>query len=586
MNEKGGTRIFELPQDVIKKIAAGEVITGPQAVIKELVENALDANATEISIEIENGGKSYIKVSDNGMGMNEEEVQIAIKHHTTSKLRNVNDLERIYTYGFRGEALASIVQVSRTRIITRDEQSSMATILEVEGGEITNISKIGRKRGTTVEVRDIFFNLPARRRFLKSSNIEGRMVTDIIQKFALIQNNVKWNYVKDGRTVFNLPMANSMYERVQLLFPELKSEDLIEVKYEKEGIKIHGVISSPSLTFPSRVHQFVFVNGRYIRSGLVLAVMEKGYSEMLEKGRHPFISMNIELDPGEVDVNVHPQKLEVRFHREELILNLVKSAVRESLQHKMHMVIKPMPHTEKVEEGSSADGETEVKEQISTYGTISKPKKLFPAKKTDAVKPLESIVGGFESDPFKSLKPHLVVKNRYILCEYEDGIVIVDFHALHERILYEELLSRMEEYLKPQYLMMPRKLDLDVSTLELVEEIVQYLKEIGFNVRVGTNSVELLAIPKVLSSSDYISALLEILNEFKLLGILSKEEVYRKTFATIACHAAMKTGDKLTLEDAEYLINKMKEQKIKTCPHGRPLMYKLEFKQLDRFFHR
>ncbi|HCZ07047.1 MAG: mismatch repair protein MutL [Thermotogota bacterium] len=588
-------KIKRLPEDVVKKIAAGEVVTGPYAVVKELVENSLDANATRVEIEIVEGGKSLIKVADDGEGMSPEDLLLAVEHHCTSKISSLEDLDRIFTYGFRGEALASIAQVSRLTITTRREEDPTAVVLQVDGGERSSLKESVRQKGTTVEVRDLFFNIPARRRFLKSANVEGRMVTEIVHKFALVSLDQHLVYIKDGKMIYNLPPAGDLKERVVSLFPQVKRDALAELEYREEGIKIGGLISLPIWTSRARSHQFVFVNGRYVRNGLVLAAAERGYAEMLEHGRHPFILLQLELDPEMVDVNVHPQKLEVKFYEEQKVLDAIKRAIRQTLRKHYTLKLTPLPEeaVEKSESTFSVNTSTTPSQSVTVpeLQRETSPKfSLFP-RKVERIKQLVKpetyeVKVETEKKPVFHLTPFALMKNRYVLCEYEGGLAIVDFHALHERLVYEDLVENLEERTNPQFLVLPVELEMDELLKSTLEEQRDFLESLGFRVSEAGEKYSLVAVPAVLIGGDYTGVVYEILEELKLMGVLEKEKIFKNALASLACHSAFRTGDTPSLEDVTQMIKEMERKNLRTCPHGRPLVYYLEYSELDRYFGR
>ncbi|RKX42827.1 MAG: DNA mismatch repair endonuclease MutL [Thermotogae bacterium] len=587
-------KIRRLPEDVVKKIAAGEVVTGPHAVVKELIENALDAGATRVEIEITEGGKSLIKVVDDGEGMSPDDLLLAVEHHCTSKISSLEDLDSIFTYGFRGEALASIAQVSNLTITTRREEDLTATTLQVSGGERVALKESARQRGTTVEVRDLFFNVPARRRFLKSANVEGRMVTEIVQKFALTSLNHHTVYVREGKMVYNLPPATSLKERVVSLFPQVDKNALMEIEHREYDITVSGLISHPTCTSHTRSHQFVFVNGRYVRNGLVLAAAERGYAEMLERGKHPFILLRLELDPELVDVNVHPQKLEVKFYEEQKILDTIKKAIRQVLRKRYTLKLHPSTTREKQKEGeglSTPTSETTLPHQTPYQNRRpeSMPRSTLFPRKIERVRQLvrrEAYGAVGEKKPSLRLKPFALVRDRYVLCEYREGLAILDFHALHERMVYEDLMNHLEERINPQYLALPVELEMDELLKSTLEERRDFLESLGFRLSESGGKYTLVAVPAILTGGDYTGAVFEILEELKLFGVMDKEKVFKNALASLACHSALRTGDKPTLEDVTRMIEEMERRNLRTCPHGRPLVYHLEFSELDRYFGR
>lgn len=347
-------RIHELPTDVVRKIAAGEVVTGCFSVVKELVENSIDAGASLVEIEIRSGGKEYIMVRDNGSGMTNQEAKLAIKPHTTSKISSIEDLDSLITFGFRGEALSTIASVSRMRLSTAADSEELGTILEIAGGSVTGQKPLSGSNGTFVEVFDLLYNTPARRKFLKSASIEGRMVTEMIQRFILAFENVDFVYSRDSQTVFDTRGAGSLQDRIALIYPGISTRDLIPVSGDSGEIKVNGYVTLPSRTRKNRMGENIFVNRRYVRQFELNYALERGYGETLQKGNFPFAVLFIDIDPQEVDVNIHPQKLEVKFASTAAVLDEVKRAVRSAIKGAGHFTIN-IVHSEENITGSSEE---------------------------------------------------------------------------------------------------------------------------------------------------------------------------------------------------------------------------------------
>ncbi|WP_333640905.1 DNA mismatch repair endonuclease MutL, partial [Mesotoga prima] len=347
-------RIHELPTDVVRKIAAGEVVTGCFSVVKELVENSIDAGASLVEIEIKAGGKEYIMVRDNGSGMTNQEAKLAIKPHTTSKISSIEDLDSLITFGFRGEALSTIASVSRMRLSTAADSEELGTILEIAGGSVTGQKPFSGSNGTLVEVFDLLYNTPARRKFLKSASIEGRMVTEMIQRFILAFENVDFVYSRDSQTVFDTRGAGSLQDRIALIYPGISTRDLIPVSGNSGEINVSGYVTLPSRTRKNRMGENIFVNGRYVRQFELNYALERGYGETLQKGNFPFAVLFIDIDPQEVDVNIHPQKLEVKFASTAAVLDEVKRAVRSAIKGAGHFTIN-IVHSEENITGSSEE---------------------------------------------------------------------------------------------------------------------------------------------------------------------------------------------------------------------------------------
>ncbi|WGS64039.1 DNA mismatch repair endonuclease MutL [Marinitoga aeolica] len=620
--------IVKLPESVIMKIAAGEVVTGTFAVVKELFENAIDAHADNIIIEIKDGGKTYIRITDNGVGMSEEDILLAVQPHTTSKIKEVEDLYSIHTYGFRGEALAAISRVSRMKIVSRRKNENIATSIEFVGGEPINIKKVAASSGTTIEVRDLFFNVPARRKFLKSAAIEGRMITEIIEKFILA-TNVSISYIKDNKSIYSISKNMKLLEKINVIFPETSKEDFFRIDYEEPWFKIKGFISHPRVTRNNRTAQIFFINNRYIRSGDLFAVFEAGYGEMLESRRHPYGIIFFDIDPKEVDVNVHPQKLEVKISESRIIYNKFKRIIRETLinQTKFKMAIN-------IENDSNYNFKEKSKIEKEKYPVKSEPLKLnevpivsdneekyntFLIKRKKEEKDnknsyFQSIQKNFqqknnEKNIVKNIihntnyiKPEIkkkekildlsyykilgLVADRYIILELKDSIQFIDFHAAHERVIYEDLKREFFENgnITTQMIMLPIKLNLDTIRKEILENNIEKIRKLGFEIIKNNDGYFISGLPSNIKINDPQNAIIEILDELRLEGIESPEKVFDHAIATMSCRAAVKTGDDPV--GLETLISKIIEYEILTCPHGRPISMELSLKKIDDFFER
>jgi len=613
-----GRRIIKLPEEVVSKIAAGEVVVNPASVVKELVENSIDAGASNIEVQIKDGGKSYIKVSDNGSGMSKEDLLLAVQRYTTSKISSIEDIYNITSYGFRGEALASIGEVSRLVITTSNGNESNK--LEMVGGKVVRVSETLRERGTTVEVFDLFFNIPARRKFLSSEKIERRMVTEVIERFLLTKPEIKFLFKVDNEIIYNAPSSN-LLERFKLIFPEVKSFEIIEDC--KDGIiRVSGIISSPQFFRKNRSGQLFFVNGRFVLDNLLHIALERGYGEALIEGTHPFAVIFIEVSPREVDVNIHPQKLQVKFSEPRMVYDAIARCVRDTLRKfegfrlfvekiENHIPQQPVSTNDyRYEFKLNNDGDSKnvfrnfertadwsktpnVKEPSYSFeGVIGYEEKYRNAQSYK--KPFDFTISKQPSVLF----PHVVsptnlekvgeftiIKNRYILFEDSDGIVIVDFHAAHERVIYEQLKERQFQVLN---LLIPVEFSIGKSLAGILESLEDELKELGFSLEMekSENSVKvaLKSIPSLLKITQAQETLMEMLEEYRIP--FNKPKSILHVLASKACKTAVKTGDKLSEDEVKMLLDEIKRRNLLTCPHGRPIMMKITFDQLDSYFER
>ena len=555
--------IRKLPEEVVRKIAAGEVVVGAFSVVKELVENSLDAESKRIDIEIIKGGKEYIKVSDNGIGMSEEEILLAVEPHTTSKIHNVEDLYRIKTYGFRGEALSSIVRVSRVVITSGKEGSPYASKVKIEGGKVVGIERVPASKGTTVEVKDLFFNIPARRKFLKSASIEARMVTETVQKFILAKPEIHFTFKKDGKVVYNA-IPSDLKARLSVVMPDVKVRNMVEISFERKWIRIWGLISKPGVWRKTRSGIYVFVNERSVISPEIIRAIEIGYGEALPKGMHPVAVVFVEVPSDKIDVNVHPQKTEVKFSDVQFVEMSVRDAVRKyvSKAWKRDLLLR----------------ETGYKEPKRTQAVFKEPTSLVEIKKSfSRVEPRESGKWNFL----------MILRDRYILVEDEESLLIIDYHAAHERVIYERLKERFSKgEIESTRLIIPIEMQLENVLIDVALENKEQLEKFGFEFKIDGNSISLESIPSILSVSNAAESFKEILDELRLSKIAGFGDTIQKILADMACKSAVKTGDRIDSFSAIELLKIIEEEGITSCPHGRPLVFRLNFSDLDRYFGR
>ncbi len=597
-------RIRELSSEVVRKIAAGEVVTGCFSVVKELVENSIDAGATAIEIEIKSGGKEYIMVKDNGRGMTKEEASVAIMPHTTSKIVSIDDLDTLLTFGFRGEALSTIASVSRMRLSTISDTEELGVALDIAGGDITGEKPLSGSNGTAVEVFDLLYNTPARRKFLKSASIEGRMVTEMVQRFILAFDKIDFTYSRDSQVIFDTRGLESVEARAALIYPGLSEKDLIPVSESSAEIKIRGFVTLPNRTRKNRMGENIFVNGRYVRQFELNFALERGYGETLQKGNFPFAVLFIDIDPREVDVNIHPQKLEVKFASAASVLDSVKRAVRSAIKGAGHFTINVVNGEENTT-GSSQERK-DISETYQNHGITDhgfkhswRNQKVFDSSASGTY-----TQSGFDRHLFRSFTPAEkresspnkeksevakasfigVFGERYLIAESEDGLLLIDQHAAHERIIFEGL--KESKRISSQNLLMPLELNLERSKMDLVIAREETLKKLGFTFSFDNDKIIMVSIPQVMRTEGAIDTLEEILDEMRLEGLETPERVFDNLLASIACKAAIRTGDRLDIGQAEVLFEELKKKNVLVCPHGRPISMVIRLEDLDRYFSR
>lgn len=599
-------KIKKLPDEVISKIAAGEVVINPASVVKELIENAIDAQASNIDIQIKNGGKSYIKVADNGIGMSNDDLLASIQRYTTSKISEIEDIYRISSYGFRGEALASIVDVSRTVITTCD--GSQAYRLEVVGGNIVKTSQSHREKGTTVEIYDLFFNLPARRKFLSSEKVETRMVTEMVERFLLVRPDISFTYKVEDDIVYNV-RSQTLNERFSVIFPDVK--EFQQLSYDGEKVKISGIISSPQHTRRNRTGQLFFVNGRFIVDNLLHLALERGYGESLMHGLHPYAVVFLNVVPDTIDVNIHPQKLQVKFSEPQVVYNELARAVRETLRQftgyqlyvdkRESALFASEPPVENSngkdvrdvrldwQDGKrTGDWRNERTGSFSGTNATGQPRSrdantYYPVNRSDDSARNIQLDGTFgqKISTLQRIGKFTILRNRYILFEDVDGIVIVDFHAAHERIIYERLKEKTYSTVP---LLIPIEVSLPKSVEQVLDELKDALEGAGFTFSIEEGKVKITQIPSILNVTQARDVFMEVLEEYRLP--FDKPKSLNHVLASKACKAAIKTGDPISESEAEQLVNEVREKGLLTCPHGRPILMKLTFSQLDSYFER
>ncbi|MGQ4832888.1 MAG: DNA mismatch repair endonuclease MutL [Candidatus Asgardarchaeia archaeon] len=583
--------IIELPEEVVKKIAAGEVVERPASVVKELVENSIDAQANVITIEIMDGGVKEIKVVDNGIGMSREDAILACKRHTTSKIRTADDLKNIKTLGFRGEALASIAAVSKTTIITRRKDDEIGTKVTVEGGVIKNVEPIGCNVGTTVIVRDLFYNVPVRRKFLKSPATEFEHIADVVARYSFLYLYVHFKLKHNGRTIIASPATSNLIDKVSYIYGTNVARSLIQVNEEKGNLRIIGVASKPNLSRSTRDYITTFVNGRYVINQVLYRAVDEAYFTLLPEKRYPIVIFNLEIPPNEVDVNIHPSKREIRFHNPEEVYNFVRDSIRNALLRER---LQP-----EISEKLKSELATEIKAFQEEPSSVLTAKALETNKsKAKMIKQttLEEISGLEEIKkkrkyriPWKILGQ---VGNVFIVATDGENIFIIDQHAAHERIQFERLLREYyKDRIRSQELLEPYVLDFPPQKIEPLKNILSFLKSIGIDIDFfGGNTFLVRAVPVIIKRfvdketiRDFIDDLLNF-EEIKK-GKLPNE---RDVIALMACRSAIKAGDALSHEQMEKLIYDLfsTTENPYTCPHGRPTILELRKEKLYKLFKR
>lgn len=595
-------KIKVLSQSLSNKIAAGEVIDRPSSVVKELVENAIDAEATGITVIVRDGGKSLIQVIDNGNGMIESDAILAFERHSTSKISVAEDLNRIETMGFRGEALASIGSVSHIKLKTCVKGETAATSLELEGGIIKNVGKAAGKQGTSLAIQNLFFNTPARRKFLKSDIAEYRHILQVMHRYFLSYPEISFHFFKNDDEIFNLPAADLRRRAIQVYGDRVRGH-LVEVKFEHANGSVTGFVGDMDLFRRSRGDQFLFLNKRFIQNKSINWSVINAYHTMLPKGSYPFYALFLQVNPEIIDVNVHPSKIEVRFENERAIFGMVYRAVKEAL---LTNAVIPVLHTdqdpvrqefETIPMGKPVANQHAAPERMKKQSSPQK-EMAFQFEFRKEKRALGFIPGQKEAEPalpeapVPSAEPMLEtvsvwqLHNKFIFSQIKSGLIIIDQHLAHERVLYEKALQSFEN-MRPvaQQQLFPKTVELNPDDYETLLEMQFYLAKLGFVVRkFGKFTVIIEAVPAELHFRDEEAVLREMIDDFKE----NKEpDIRERIAATFSCKTAIKAGDKLKTEEIVALIDNLFATKNPYfCPHGRPIIVTVPMEELDRRFLR
>ena len=591
-------KIKILPETLSNKIAAGEVIERPASVVKELVENALDAGSTRIIVEVEEGGLSLIQVSDNGIGMRHEDAFLAIERYATSKISTDDDLFAISTLGFRGEALPSIAAVSHFAMITRDPTSDSGAEILVEGGKIKSVSEVGAPQGTMLSVKQLFFNTPARKKFLKATSTEMSHIADTVARMALGHPEVQFRLIHNDKIVKSWPLAAQHLDRVVDVLGKESGQDLHAVELNRDGIVISGWVSSPRATRRTSKGNYIFVNGRYVRDRTIQHAIFEGFAQRLVKGQFPIAVVFIQVPFDEVDVNVHPTKNEVRFVNPHRLHEAVKSAVAQTLYEIDRVNWRPAHGSENQEPPKSpqiaepvspfaASGRKAVRDdfgfRISDFGIKNRGQEPAASSRRQQ-EPM------FDRKGFSALRVVGQLHNTYIVCESDAGLVLIDQHAAHERIFFEKLQqSHSDRPAAAQKLLVPETLELNFREAEILEQTLADLKSLGLEIEpFGHNTFVIKAVPALLSGQDPKPMVREIVEKMAGGGSAAGlQEALDDCRMVMACHAAIRANQPLTTEQIDGLLNALDQcANPSHCPHGRPTWIRWDLTTLEKSFKR
>jgi DNA mismatch repair protein MutL len=593
------SKIRVLADHVANQIAAGEVVERPASVAKELVENSIDADATRITIEIEAGGRRLLKVSDDGEGMVRDDAVLAFERHATSKIRETEDLTAIGTLGFRGEALASIASVARVELTTCIEGAKAATRVTIDGGRMRDVKDAAHPRGTTIAVRDLFFNIPARRKFLRSEATETFHLANLVTHYALAHPEIAFTFVNNGREMVRAAPAKDLRERAYQIFGEEFLENLLEVNGgEPQLARVSGFVSAPRDRRTSRDSQYLFVNGRFVRDRMIGRSLSEAYRSILPHGVYPAALLFIETPLEEVDVNVHPAKTEVRFRRQAAVADAVREAVRAALASASYVEppqpepppimtataavssIIPQPRIEFIPEPSGDEIARDI--DVMIQSALSAKSVFNSAEKIAKVPAPESLS--------TNIRPLGQLDESFIIATDDDGLLLIDQHVAHERILFDKYRAlEAERRSESQQLLVPETFDLTPAQGAVFDDLAPELENYGFELmRLSGRTVAIKATPADLPPSEARNMLAELLETMDAEKKGTARETLRDEIAaSLACHAAIKVNMPLAPEKMRWLIDRlMQTSSPTTCPHGRPVILRLKTRDILKGFHR
>lgn len=574
------TKVAVLPDILANKIAAGEVVERPASVVKELVENSLDAGASKIVVEASRGGKAFIRVSDDGEGMSQADALLSLERHATSKISSEQDIYRVRTLGFRGEALPSIAAVCKLRIVTKEVETLSGTVIDVEGGKIVSVKDGGCPVGTVVEAKNLFFNIPARLKFLKSTQTEFSHIAEIVSRLALAHPQVQFQLLHNGQKVFDLAKTEDLKERMGELIGREARGQLLPFEVREGYLQVKGYISHPSFTRsrPNGIH--VFINRRFVKDRLLTRAMYEAYRNIIPRERYPVALLMVEADPAAVDVNVHPTKSEVRFREPNFIYQKVLAGVRAGLSQ----VATP---AQPAAELKSWDSMRERRWQPRERGYQGQgPPASFLAETGEEERIVSLLPRGF----FSSLQIIGQAKNSFIICQSDTQLVLIDQHAAHERIVFEKLKQGFRAgKVASQFLLIPVQLDLTLKEVAAVNQNRDALSALGFELEpFGPRSVLVKSLPQIVGQVDCRPLVLDLLEELSSLGEKEKlVEAIDRVLMLIACHRVVKANLPLDREAIKFLLQELDGTDFSaSCPHGRPVWKEIPFQEIERMFKR
>ena len=623
-------RIARLPDIVANKISAGEVVQRPASVVKELIENSIDAGADKITVSIKDSGKELIRIVDNGAGMLREDALLSVERFATSKIKGVDDLDTLQSLGFRGEALASISSVSHFEIKTRTEKETLGLKLRYEGGVLVEETGVQGEQGTTISVRNLFYNVPARRKFLKSNATEYQHIFEIVKSFALAYPDIEWRMYNDDEELFQLKTPDIL-ERLNVFYGNDFADSMVELSEENDYLSIRGFLGKPAMQKRRKLDQYFFINRRLVQNRMLSQAVQQAYGDLLVERQTPFVLLFLGIDPSRVDVNVHPAKLEIRFDDERSVRNMFYPVVKRTLQlydfsPDLTVIERDeftlLPHQEsayrKLAFQDIPNQAMKTGDLYANYraGAFSEPTTLRSSslQQEDIFSP-QTVAGSTQSDselregddvlsilqlsrfnedeavpnPKEPETKIWQLHNKYLICQIKTGLMIIDQHVAHERVLYERAVDVINHNVpNSQQLLFPQKVDFRPWEYEVFEEIREDLNRLGFNLRLfGKQTVMIEGVPQDVKPGTEVTILQDMIAEYQDNASRLKLDKRDNLAKSYSCRNAIMAGQKLTLEEMRTLIdNLFATREPYSCPHGRPVIIKLSLDQLDRMFSR
>ena len=599
------SKIQVLDPITIDKIAAGEVIERPASVVKELVENAIDAGATAVVVEIKDGGISFMRITDNGCGIDREDVRSAFLRHSTSKIRSVDDLLHIGSLGFRGEALSSISAVAQVELITKTKDQTFGTLYRIAGGKEETLEDTGAPDGTTFIIRQLFYNTPARRKFLKTPMTEASHVGDLMTRLALSHPHISFQFINNGQSKLHTSGNGKLKDVIYHIYGREIASNLLQAEYDTPGLKITGFLGKPIISRGNRNFENYYVNGRYARNSIISRAIEDAYKDFTMQHKYPFVVLHIEIDGEHVDVNVHPTKMELRFNNQQEVYNAIYSAVDQGLHEK-----ELIPHVEMPEPKTAVQSTPEPKPAVqstpeSKPAVQSTPEEKTPYMQNTAVRPQISTQTTAPEPPkqMELFEDHLLTREAmqkykvvgqvfetYWLVEYDNSLYIIDQHAAHERVLYEKTLKSMQtREFTSQMISPPIVLNLSMREAELLNTYMDRFTRIGFEIEeFGQDSYAVRAVPDNLFSIAKKELLIQMLDSLSdEIARNQSPDLIDEKIASMSCKAAVKGNMKLSVQEVDALIGELLSlDNPYHCPHGRPTIIAMTKRELEKKFKR